>query len=792
MSPERPKNAPHSSHWGAFTVSHGERGVTLRPYPEGATASPLLGNIPAAVNHPSRVTRPLVRRGWLERGPGPDPRRGSEEFVSVSWENALDLVVAEIRRVRAAHSNEAIFGGSYGWSSAGRFHHAQSQVHRFLNLCAGGYVRSVNDYSSGAALVLLPHILTPQEELTRRSLTWPDILENAELILAFGGVPTRNTDVGGGGSSEHVTAPSLREAERRGIRIVSISPLKDDTQALANVEWRPIVPSTDTALMLALAYVLESEGLCDREFLDRYCTGYEEFRNYLVGASDGCAKSPSWAAGICGIAPAQIAALARDMARCRTVVSVTYSLQRTQRGEQPLWAGLALAAMLGRIGLRGLGFSFGLGSSGNTGKPPLRVNAPALWQGVNPIKTFIPVSRIADMLLHPGESYDYNGQALRYPDIRLLYWAGGNPFHHHQDLQRLARAFAKPDTIVLHDPFFTSTARFADIVLPSTITLEREDIGASRNDPIVMAMHKVTEPLGEARDDYWMFAEMAKRLGACEAFTEGRTARQWLEHLYEQLRADLARETGHAPDFHTFWQAGSLTLPIADAPGVIERFRSDPVRHPLKTRSGKIEITSGAIKSFGYADCLGHPAWLEHDEWRGSTRGERFPLQLIANQPATRLHSQLDFGACSAKSKVAGREPARIHPTDAAKRGIKDGQVVRLFNDRGSCLAGAIVSEAVMPGVVQLSTGAWYQPVNLPGIGVTCIHGNPNILTKDSGTSRLAQACSGQLTLVELEAFTGDPPPVTAHAAPDAPPADAESVALRLRQLRAAASTADG
>ncbi|MBV9377892.1 MAG: Asp-tRNA(Asn)/Glu-tRNA(Gln) amidotransferase GatCAB subunit C, partial [Alphaproteobacteria bacterium] len=183
---------------------------------------------------------------------------------------------------------------------------------------------------------------------------------------------------------------------------------------------------------------------------------------------------------------------------------------------------------------------------------------------------------------------------------------------------------------------------------------------------------------------------------------------------------------------------------------------------PLPTPSGKIEIASAAIAGFGYPDCPGHPAWLPRTE----TPNARFPLQLIANQPATRLHSQLDFGATSLKSKIQNREPVRINPQDAAARGIRDGDVVRLFNDRGACLAGAVLSDALLPGVVQLSTGAWYDPEDPAADNPMCVHGNPNVLTRDAGTSRLAQGCTGQLTVIELERFDGRLPPVKAFDPP--------------------------
>jgi biotin/methionine sulfoxide reductase len=428
--------------------------------------------------------------------------------------------------------------------------------------------------------------------------------------------------------------------------------------------------------------------------------------------------------------------------------------------------GVVLAAMLGQIGLPGGGFAYALGSTSNTGKPPLAAPLPTLPIERNSIADFIPVARIADMLLHPGESFDFNGQRLTYPDIKLVYWAGGNPFHHHQDLNRLRDAFARPETVIVHESAWTATARHADIVLPATVSLEREDIGGSPGDPLLVAMHRAMPAYAEARDDYDIFCALAERLGIVERFTEGRSARQWLRHLYEPTRRALLERGTEALDFDEFWQRGELVLPtVAWDGGVVRAFRRDPSATPLPTPSGRIEIASARIAGFGYADCPGHPSWLP------TTKGpnSRFPLQLVANQPATRLHSQLDFGATSLKSKIKDREPVRIHPDDAAARGIGAGDIVRLYNDRGACLAGAVLSEALRPGVVQLSTGAWYDPEDPTADNPICVHGNPNVLTRDNGTSKLAQGCTGQLTVIEIERFDGPLPPVKAFDPPLAP-----------------------
>jgi biotin/methionine sulfoxide reductase len=761
------RRLPHSSHWGAFSVRVRDRGIEIVPHPRDLAPSALLGNIPASVSHQARVARPMIRRGWLEQGPGPDQRRGRDEFVAVSWPEALDRVGAELRRVYAAHGPGGIFGGSYGWASAGRFHDAQHQLHRFLNL-AGGYVRSVNSYSSGSATVILPHVIGPQAVVAGNNVSWDELVDESALVLAFGGMALKNNDVGGGGTSQHVARDSLAAARERGVEFHLIGPLRDDFPAVVEAVWHPIAPGTDVALMLALAHTLVEEGLHDRAFLDRFCVGWEAFEAYLLGRSDGRPKNAAWAAAICGIPADEITTLARRCAGRRTLVTCSMSLQRAEHGEQPVWMGVVLAAMLGQIGLKGGGFAYALGATSNTGKPPLAVPLPTVPTGRNAISDFIPVARIADMLLHPGEKFDYDGQHLAYPDIKLVYWAGGNPFHHHQDLNRLRRAFARPDTVIVHESAWTASARHADIVLPATITLEREDIGASAGDPLLVAMHRAVAPYRQARDDHDIFTGLAERLGFAPAFTEGRSPRQWLEQIYEPTRHALAERGVNAPDFAQFWDDGELVLPTLPWDGgIVRAFRRDPEAAKLPTPSGRIEIASTTIAGFGYADCPGHPAWLPPVDGAGSPAASRFPLQLVANQPSTRLHSQLDFGATSLASKIDGREPVRIHPRDAAARGISDGDIVRLYNERGACLAGAVLSDSLRPGVVQLSTGAWYDPEDPEAATPLCVHGNPNVLTRDAGTSRLAQGCTGQLSLIEIERFAGalprikafDPPP---------------------------------
>ncbi|MGH7320147.1 MAG: molybdopterin guanine dinucleotide-containing S/N-oxide reductase [Candidatus Rokuibacteriota bacterium] len=761
----------HASHWGAFQAEVEDGAVVaVHPYRHDPDPSPLLENIPGSLRHRARIAQPMVRAGWLDRGPGAAEGRGAEPFVPVSWVTAIDLLARELRRVYQDHGAEAVYGGSYGWASAGRFHQAQSQLHRFLN-CLGGFVRSVHTYSNGALTVIMPHVVGSMRGVLDRATAWSVIERHTELFVCFGGIPLKNTMVTPGGASQHPTRDHLRAVRARGAEFVLLSPLRDDLPEFVGAEWLPVVPGTDVAVMLALAYTLVDEGLHDRAFLERCCVGFDRFQAYLRGGEDADPKTPEWADRLSGIPAGTIRSLARRMAAKRTLVNVNWSLQRVEHGEQAPWLAVTLAAMLGQIGLPGGGFGQGYGSMGYVGRPPLRVRPPALPQGENPARAFIPVARVADMLLHPGEPFDFDGQRLVYPEVRLVYWCGGNPFHHHQHLGRLRRALARPDTIVVHDPFWTPMARHADVVLPVTMTLERNDIGGSPNDTTLIAMHRAIEPYAQARNEYDIFADLAAALGVRPRFTESRDEMAWLRHLYDGWRAKVADRSGSVmPSFDEFWTAGFLELADIDADLVLfEEFRADPERAPLGTPSGRIEIFSATIDGFGYKDCPGHPAWLEPAEWLGSPLAARYPLHLVANNPTTRLHSQLDVGALSQSAKVQGREPIRVHPADAARRAIRSGDVVRVFNGRGSCLAGAVVSDTVRPGVVQLSTGAWYDPLDPGDPDAMCIHGNPNVLTFDRGTSKLAQGCAGQHALVDVEPWTGPLPPIRAY---DPPPTD--------------------
>ncbi|PHR25395.1 MAG: Asp-tRNA(Asn)/Glu-tRNA(Gln) amidotransferase GatCAB subunit C [Hoeflea sp.] len=766
-SGERPDTLT-ASHWGSYRVTY-ENGLPSRltGFEADADPSPIGDSMLDTLGGPCRVSAPMVRKGWRD---GDRALRGRDDFIEVSWDEALNLVAGELDRVRTDHGHEAIYAGSYGWASAGRFHHAQSQLRRFMNLF-GGCTVSKDSYSYAAAEVILPHIAGSMSKLLQEHTSWKAVTEGAKLVVAFGGVALRNAQMNPGGTGSHSQRADMLAARQAGVEFVNISPAAGDAIAELGADWLPIRPNTDVALMLALAHTIVSEGRHDKAFLASHCTGFERFLPYLMGTSGSMSKTAGWAEEITGIPADTIITLARRMASQPTMINASWSLTRQQNGEQAYWMLVVLAAILGGIGKKGTGFGLGFGAVNSVGSHRAHLPVAALPTGRNPVDSFIPVARIADMLLNPGAPFEYNGQKLHYPDIKLVYWAGGNPFHHHQDLNRLRKAWEQIETVVVHEPFWTPLARRADIVLPATVGLERNDLAASPRDNFLIASQRAAKPFGQARNDHAIFADLAGRLhpsnsnhtGFTDTFTEGRDEVEWLRELYEETRKRGVAGGHVLPDYETFLETGFCQLVPEDEPTtMLQAFGDDPVANPLLTPSGRIEIFSETIESFGLP---GHPAWIEPDEWLGAPLSKTYPLHLISHQPERRLHSQLDHGAHSRAGKLRDREPCRMNPQDALARSIGDGDMVRLYNGRGSCISAAILDQSVRPGVVMIATGAWYDP-DWDTDPDCCKHGNPNTLTADLPTSILAQGPSAQTCLIDIERLATKAPTVTAFTPP--------------------------
>ncbi len=733
------------THWGAFEAEvAGGRLVAARPWTDGGRIAGgdarMIAALPALVHSPLRIDRPHVRRGWLE-GQGGAGRIAGDAMVPVDWDRALDLAAAALDRVRQGCGPQAVFGGSYGWSSAGRFHHARSQLRRFL-AAAGGFTDQVSNYSWGAADALLPHVLGSSAAVASAATAWDSIAGATDVMVAFGGLNPKNWRVTSGGAGDHAIPAHLARAVARGMRLVVVAPQAGDVPAGVPARLIRPRPGSDTAILLALAHQAVAEGRADMEFLRRYCSGSAPFLAHLRGADDGTPKTLAWAAAIADVPEAELADLWRTIRQGRVMLTTAWSLQRAEHGEAVYWATIALAALLGQIGLPGGGFSFGYGSMNAVGAGARGGYVPSLPGLPNPAGPGIPAAAFPEALANPGRRIRFDGREVTLPDIRLVWWAGGNPFHHAQDLFALERAWARPDTVIVNEPWWTPAARRADIVFPATTALEREDIGGSSRDGHVFHMPALIPPQHQARDDFDIFRSVARRLGCADTFAEGRDAAAWLPHLWAQTERHGQREGVAVPAYAELRAAGVWRLPARTAPEILlERFRADPQAHPLATPTGRIVLHSPHIAA-AMPGVAPHPAWRAPREWLGTAATDE--LHLLTNQPAWQLHSQLH----QIRPAGAGPAPVQLAPGDAAARGLRHGQIARVWNARGACLAQVRIDPGCRPGVAIMPTGAWFTPdPERPGLDLA---GNPNVLTSDRRSSELGQGCAALSTLARI------------------------------------------
>ncbi|ANR79287.1 trimethylamine N-oxide reductase I catalytic subunit [Kosakonia sacchari] len=762
-----------AAHWGPMLVdTDGEKVLASRGALPTRHPNSLQTVVQDQVHSPTRVRYPMVRKGFLASPSRPQGVRGQDEFVRVSWDEALTLIHQQHQRIRDTYGPSSIFAGSYGWRSNGVLHKAATLLQRYMSL-AGGYTGHLGDYSTGAAQAIMPHVVGGNE-VYQQQTSWPLILEHSDVVVLWSANPLNTLKIAWNASDEQ-GIPYFDALRKSGKRVICIDPMRSETVDFFgdSMEWIAPHMGTDVALMLGIAHTLVENSWQDEDFLSRCTVGYDTFAAYLTGERDGVAKTAEWAAEICGVPANKIRELAALFHENTTILMSGWGMQRQQFGEQKHWMLVTLAAMLGQIGTPGGGFGLSYHFA-NGGNPTRRAAVLASMQGtvkdgIDAVDK-IPVARIVEALENPGAPYQHNGMDRHFPDIRFVWWAGGANFTHHQDTNRLIRAWQKPELVVISECFWTAAAKHADIVLPATTSFERNDLtmtGDYSNQHLV-PMKRVVAPQYEARDDWEVFAELSERweAGGRERFTEGKNDLQWLETFYNIAAGRGASLQVTLPPFAEFWQANQLIeMPESEQHARFVRFadfRRDPQANPLKTPSGKIEIFSERINSFGYADCPPHPMWLEPDEWHGNAQPQQ--LQVLSAHPAHRLHSQLNYSRLRETYAVAGREPVTLHPADAKARGIVAGDVVRVWNQRGQVLAGAVVTDGIKPGVICIHEGAW--PDLDPAAGGICKNGAVNVLTKDLPSSRLGNGCAGNTALAWVEKYQGPALTLTAFDPP--------------------------
>lgn len=774
------------AHWGAFRARvEADRVVEIRPFEFDKHPTDILKGTLGVIYSSSRVRYPMVRLDWFKnRHKSNTAERGDNRFVRVSWDEALDMVYEELERIQIDYGPWALHTANVGWRSVGQMHSCGNHMLRAVGM-HGRSVGTAGDYSTGAGQMILPYVLG-STEVYSQGTSWEIILKESKVIVLWASDLNKNLQVGWNTETHEAYAylEQLKEkVANKEIRVITIDPVRSKTQNYLHSEHQYINPMTDVAFMLALAHTLWKEDLYDKKFLELYTLGFERFLPYLKGETeDMVEKTPEWAAEICGISADRIRELARLFAANRTQLIFGWAIQRQQHGEQPYWMGAIIAAMLGQIGLPGGGISYshhyssvGVSSTGASmpGAFPLNLDTGRLPKHDNndydDYSTVIPVARAIDALLEPGKEIQFNGHAVKLPPYKMGIFTGSNQWHRHQDRNRMKEAYRRIETIVAIDYNWTATCRFADIVLPACTPYERNDIDAygSYSNRGVIAMHKLVDPLYHSRSDFDIWREFCKRMKRDIEYSRGMTEMQWIEQLYNDCRVDNTKKDFFMPTFEEFWKTGYVLFPDGKPWVRHADFREDPELNALGTPSGFIEIFSRKIERYGYEDCKGHPLWMEKIERsHGGPHSDKYPLWLQSCHPNKRLHSQTcESDEWRSTYTVQDREPVYMGPEEAAKRGIKDGDLCRVYNDRGQLLAGAVVSDSYPEGIIRIEEGAWYGPVG-PEIGSLDTYGDPNTLTLDVGTSQLAQGPSANTCLVEMEKFVGVAPPVTSFGGP--------------------------
>ncbi|MBE0617808.1 MAG: molybdopterin-dependent oxidoreductase, partial [Proteobacteria bacterium] len=647
------------------------------------------------VRAPDRLTRPLRRAG----------PRGSGEFVPISWEEALSTVAGELTRVKKRHGPNAVFlMDSYG--SLGALHSTSNTARRFFALFGGCTTRWGNTSLEGAIFASRATFGAALTGSTR------DTFLSSRMIFLWGWNPVV-TRFGPD------TVGYLEEARRRGARVICVDPRRSPSAVALADEWVPIRPGTDTAMLIAMAQVLIAEDRCDREFLAAHATGFEPFADYALGRNDGVPKTPRWAEGITGVPAGTIERLAREYAAARPAALCTgWAPGRSAFGEQFHRAAQALCVMTGNVGVEG-GWV-----AGGTGILPLGSLARSL-----------PVPRTSGPTLHGSDLYDalLRGKAGGYPDeLKLLYVVGSNFLNQLLNVNKGIEALEASEFVVVHELFLTPTARHADVVLPVTHFLEREDVGQPwAGGPYLIGMEKALDPLPETRTDLEIFTDLAARLGIPDY--NGKSDAEWLE--------EFVAATPGLTDFDALKGEGVHRLDL-ERPWVAFRDQiEDPGGHTFRTPSGKIEIFSQKLAERNDPLIPPIPTYLPPWEGPDDVLTARFPLQLVSPHSRGRINSQ---GDNIPRLKNLADDELWLHPEDAAHRGIASGDRVRVSNDRGELSVVARVTDRILKGVVSLDAGAWFRH---DGAGVD-LGGSVNVLTVDRKSP--GGAFPGSTCLVEV------------------------------------------
>lgn len=649
--------------------------------------------------HPDRLKAPMKRVG--ERGEG--------KFEEISWEEAIELAASEIKRVKETYGNSALYV-PYGTGSYQQMNGTPLAT-RLFHLY-GGCLSAYNNYSWAAIERATPTVYGTNLTGNQRQ----DWL-NSKYIIMWSWNPAEMID----GSN---SAWFIKKARENGAKVIVIDPRKSLSAVSLADEWIPIRPGTDTALMSAMAYVMVTEDLYDKEFVATHCLGFDEtqmpegmedeesYKDYLLGTRDGVAKTPEWAEALTRIPREKIVELARDYATIKPAMLYQgYGMQRRAYGEQPVRGGCVLAAITGNVGNSG-GWASGIAYQAPDWGP--------LWwtipSGDNAIKTSIPTFLWTEAVVRGTEMTAADGVLGADKldnNIKLIYAVATNCLiNQHGNINRSAEILkdtSKVEFLIVQDHFLTSTAKFADLLLPACMGFETYGLqdGWKYGEEVIY-MPKAVEPAFESKSDFRICADIAEKLGIGEAYTEGRDERAWIEWSIENVY-----RTGRFPDVPTIdeletGESNVYSISITNPAVAFADFRKDPKANPLPTPSGLIEIFSPELFNMNQPDEIpAVPKYIQEWESPFGAEAEKYPLQAMGHHYLHRVHSTHDNVDWL---EEAFPQRVFVNPLDAEARGIEDGDKVRVWNDRGIIVMPCRLSRKIMPGVVDIPTGGWFTP----------------------------------------------------------------------------------
>jgi len=672
------------------------------------------------VHHPQRLMVPQKRVG----------ARGEGKFERISWDEALEMLAGQLTRVKETCGNGAIFLATGGGYLAG-LHNGGFAAQRLMNQFGGCVTHYGNISSEGAVWASLTQYGSVMVGHSREDLL------NSKLILLWGWDPARM--ISGTNTMYH-----LIKARENGARVIAIDPRYHDTAATVADEWIPIRPGTDTAMMVAMANVMVGENLHDQTFLDKYTVGFDRFKAYVLGQEDGVEKRPQWAAEICGVDADTIIRLARDYAGTKPAALMDcQGPARSAMGEQYNRCAATLSAMTANVGRPGgsacgglmgipVGHMFRM-SAIPPGKNPFEMDGPN-------VKGTLDIRKRVIKRIHINKIFDaiLEGKQGGYPaDIKLMWSMCNNYLNQTGNSNKAARALLKLEFICVNELFMTAQARYADLLLPVTSAAERSDLTRPwPSGPYFTFMNRALEPLGECKSDLDIVSELAQRLGI-EGFNP-HTEAEWLK-MFVDLNPEYQQ---HIKDYEKFRKDGIHRVKLAEPIIAFKEQIDDIENNPFPTPSGKIEIFSQRVADLNKADTPPIPKYLPTAEDRHDPLFAKYPLQLLTPHPKNRVHSELYLVDWL---REVEEHRAWINPVDAEQRGINDADEIFVFNDRGKVAIKARVTARIIPGVVSIFEGAWYDP-DQDGIDRGAC---ANTLTKDAYSGGGAAVLNTSLVEVE-------------------------------------------